>query len=62
MDFSTQIMVGGPFAGPFAVTRDDKKLIAVGKESGASLRPTIQLYTAAGTPLRSFNVRLSCIL
>jgi hypothetical protein len=56
VDLSTQILVGGPFAGPFAVTRDDKKLIAVGKESGASLKPTIHIYTAAGKLLRSFNV------
>lgn len=59
MDFSKFKLVGAPYGGPIAVTRDQKKLLLVNQ--GVSLKPTFHIYTSAGRDISSFEVHGACV-
>uniref|UniRef100_A0A7S4PFI6 Vacuolar protein sorting-associated protein 16 homolog n=1 Tax=Guillardia theta TaxID=55529 RepID=A0A7S4PFI6_GUITH len=50
VDLSKMIVAGSPFAGPFAMLRDDKKISLI---SAGSLRPTLNIYSSSGSLLAS---------
>ncbi|KAL6073866.1 Vacuolar protein sorting-associated protein 16 [Balamuthia mandrillaris] len=52
VDLSKVSVVGAPFGGPLAVSRDERKILLLKNEE--SLKPQTLLFTSAGKPLRPF--------
>jgi vacuolar protein sorting-associated protein 16 len=51
VDLSKYKVVGAPFGGPVAVTRDETKIQLVSKDT---IKPAIQIYTSTGQLISTF--------